>query len=200
MSKFLIFTFLLFSFFAFGQEKFSMDEIIKSFPFNKTTKIKIVSYNTDFLSEFRIPLPPVGKDGDSTMIKRLIADETFPNKLENIIIGNENLEGIKQIKTLNLEETFELLKLLYNTCGKFSSDIREVSICFFPRNAVLFYDENDVVLEILEICFDCHRMQFNSEKSLEINGMCTNFYLKVENFFNSKGLKTKHKGFNNETK
>lgn len=196
-----IFTLFLFTFslISFGQKKFSMNEIMKSYPFNKTTKVKIISYNTDFVSEFRTPLPPIGKDVDSLMIKKIIAEQTFPIKLENIL-GNENMDGIKQTKTLNLQENFELSKLLYNTCGKFRNDVREISKCFFPRNAVLFFDENDRVFEILEICFDCYRMKFNSEKSLEINGMCDNFYLKLENFYNSKGLKTKHKGFNNETK
>lgn len=151
------------------------------------------------MSEFPTPLPPIGKDGDSSTIKKIIAEQTFPIKLENIL-GNENLDGIKETKTLKLEETFELSKLLYNTCGKFQDDEREVSKCFFPRNAVLFFDENDRVFEILEICFDCRRMQFNSKKSVEINGMCDNFYIKLENFYNSKRLKTKHKGFNNETK
>lgn len=172
---------------------------MNSYPFNKTIKVKIVSYNTDFVSEFPTPLPPVGKDGDSSMIKKIIAEQTFPIKLENIL-ENDNLEGIKQTKTLNLEETFELSQLLYNTCGKFLNDRREASKCFFPRNAILFCDENDRVFEILEICFDCYRMQFNSEKSLEINGMCYDFYVKLENFYTSKGLKTKHKGFNNEKK
>ncbi|CAD7797284.1 hypothetical protein CHRY9390_00142 [Chryseobacterium aquaeductus] len=176
-----------------------MNEIMNSYPVNKTNKVKIVSYNTDFVSEFPIPLPPIGKNIDSVMIKKIIAERKFPIKLENIL-GNENLEGIGQSKTLNLKEIFELSKLLYNTCGKFSDDSREVSKCFFPRNAILFYDENDKVFEILEICFECHRMQFYSKKSLEINGMCDNFYLKLENFYNSRELETKHKGYNNETK
>lgn len=199
MKKIFTLFLLTFSLISFGQKKFSMNEIMNSYPFNKTTKVKIISYNTDFVSELPTPLPPVGKDGDSSMIKKIIAEQTFPIKLENIL-GNENLDGIKQTKTLNLKETFELSQLLYNTCGKFLDYRREVSKCFFPRNAVLFFDENERVFEILEICFDCHRMQFNSKKSMEINGMCDNFYLKLENFYNSKGLKTKHKGFNNETK
>ncbi|WP_143883897.1 hypothetical protein [Chryseobacterium binzhouense] len=186
---FTVFLFI-FSLFSFGQKKLSINEIINSYPFNKTTKVKIISYNTDFLSEFPIPLPPIGKNVDSTMIKRLISEQTFPIKLEQIL-GKESLEGIKQIKTLNFKETFELSQLLYNTCGKFKNDMREVNKCFFPRNAVLFLNDNDKVFEILEICFECQRMQFNSEKSLEINGMCDNFYLKIEKLFKDNGFQTK---------
>ena len=65
-------------------------------------------------------------------------------------------------------------------------------MCFFPRNAVLFYDENDKVFEILEICFECDRIQFNSEKSLEINAMCDNFYPKIEKYFKQKSIPTQY--------
>lgn len=183
--------FLLFFSFSFGQKKFSTNELLNIYPFNKTSKVKIISYNTDFVSEFPTPLPPVGKDGDSTIIKNIIANQTFPIKLKNIL-GNENLKGIEETKTLNFVEIFELSKLLYNTCGKFSNDMREVSKCFFPRNAVLFYDENDKVFEFLEICFECYRIEYISEKSLEINGLCNDFYFKLENLFKNNGLKTQH--------
>ncbi|WP_439478926.1 hypothetical protein [Chryseobacterium aquaticum] len=191
MKKLLIVFLLTFSLVSFGQKRLSINEIMNSYPFNKTTKVKIVSYNTDFLSEFPIPLPPLGKNVDSTIIKRLISEQTFPIKLEKIL-GKESLEGIKQTKTLNFKETFELSQLLYNTCGKFKNDMREVNKCFFPRNAVLFLDDNDIVFEILEICFECQRMQFNSEKSLEINGMCDNFYPIIEKVFKDSGFQTQY--------
>ena len=147
MNRLLFYMFFFFSFLAFGQKKYASNEILKVFPFNKTTKVKIISYNIDFVSEFPTPLPPVGKDGDSTTIKNIIANQTFPIKLGNIL-GNENIEGIKQSKTLNFKETFELSELLYNTCGKFKNDMREISKCFFPRNAILFYDENLSLIHI----------------------------------------------------
>lgn len=86
----------------------------------------------------------------------------------------------------------ELLDLLYNTCGQFKNDMRKISKCFFPRNAILFYDENDKVFEILEICFECHRIDFNSKQSLEINDMCDDFYSKLEKFFKDNSLETKY--------
>jgi hypothetical protein len=191
MKKFLFLVFCFSFLFLFSQKKYSTNEISNIFPLNKATKVKIISYNTDFISESPTPLPPFGGKIDSIEIKRIIANQKFPIKLENII-GKENLEGINQTKTLNYKEIFEFSKLLYNTCGKFSSYLREVSMCFFPRNAVLFYDENDTVFEILEICFECHRMGFNSEKSSEVNGMCDSFYSKLEKLFQSKGLQTRY--------
>ncbi len=190
MKKIFLLFLIKFSLIAFGQKRLSINEIMNNYPFNKTTKVKIISYNTDFVSEFPIPLPPVGKNVDSAMIKKLIAEQTFPIKLEKIL-GKESLEGIEQTKTLNFKETFELSQLLYNTCGKFKNDMREANKCFFPRNAILFLDDNNKVFEILEICFECQGMRFNSEKSLEINGMCDSFYPRIEKIFRENGFQTK---------
>lgn len=182
-----IFGFLI----SFGQKKYSAKEILNTFPLNKATKVKIISYNTDFISEFPIPLPPIGGKIDSIEIKKIIANRKFPIKLENII-GKENLEGINQTKTLNYKETLELSNLLFNTCGKFPNNARRVSMCFFPRNAILFYDENDQVFDFLEVCFECHRMEAISEKATEINDMCDDFYTKLEKYFQTKELQTQY--------
>ncbi|MCU7617051.1 hypothetical protein NZ698_07560 [Chryseobacterium sp. PBS4-4] len=189
MKKILYLIFIFCSFIIFGQKKYSTNEILKIFPFSKATKVKMISYNKDFLSEFPIPLPPIGHGIDSATIKKMMAEQKFPIKLENIL-GKENLNGIDQSKTLNFKEIFELSKLLYNTCGKFSSDLREANKCFFPRNAILFYDENDKIFEILEICFECQRIRFTSENSLEINEMCLNFYSQLEKLFKDNGFQT----------
>ncbi|MGD1318479.1 hypothetical protein [Chryseobacterium sp. 2R14A] len=191
MNKFLFSLFFLLSALAFGQKKFTNNEILKAFPFSKATKVKIISYNTDFLSEFPTPLPPVGKNGDSTIIKKIIANQKYPIELKNILY-KENIEGINQSKTLTFKESLDLLDLLYNTCGKFKNGMREVSKCFFPRNAILFYDESNKVFETLEICFECHRIDFNSNQSLEINYMCDDFYSKLEKLFKDNGLATQY--------
>ncbi|MPS65338.1 MAG: hypothetical protein DI622_10175 [Chryseobacterium sp.] len=191
MKKYL-FSILIFSFLiSFGQKRYSTKEIFNTLPLNQATKIKIISYNTNFVSEFPIPLPPIGGNIDSIEIKRIIANQKFPIKLVNII-DKENIEGINQIKTLNYKDSLELSNLLFNTCGKFPNNIRRVSMCFFPRNAILFYNENDQVFDFLEICFECHRIEALSEKATKINDMCDDFYTKLEKFFKSKGLKTQH--------
>lgn len=190
MQKFFSIFLILFSVFFFGQKKYSTNEIMNNYPFNKATKVKIISYNTDFMGDMPIPLPPM-KGMDSVEIKRLIENQKRPIQLKDII-GKENLEGIEKMKTLNYTEFFELSKLLYNTCGKYTTNVRRISNCFFPRNAVLFYDENDKVFDFLEVCFQCDGVEFYSEKSIAINNMCDNFYSKIEEYFNNKGLATQY--------
>ncbi|KAA2223798.1 hypothetical protein [Chryseobacterium sediminis] len=174
-----------------GQKKYSTSEIFNTFPLGKASKVKIISYNTDFRGEFSLIPPPPNKKLDSIQLKEYYDNLKKPIKLIETI-SKENFKEIKESKTLNLAETLELSKLLFNTCGKFSSDLRETSMCFFPRNAILFYDEDDKVFDFLEICFECHRMQFFSEKATEVNGMCSNFYSKLEKYFQNKGLQTQY--------
>ncbi|AZA85317.1 hypothetical protein EG349_00155 [Chryseobacterium shandongense] len=189
MKKLLFFVFIVVFSISYSQKKFSTNEIFNTSPLQKAVKVKIISYNINFISEVRTPLPPIGGKIDSAVIKRIIENQKFPISLKNSI-ENEDLVGIDEMKILNFKETFDLFKLLYNTCGKFPNQLRSVSMCFFPRNAILFYDENDKVFDFLEICFECQRMEPLSEESTEINDVCDNFYSNLEKFFQSKGLQT----------
>ena len=190
MQKFFSIFLILFSVFFFGQKKYSTNEIMNNYPFNKASKVKIISYNTDFMSEVPLQLPPTN-GLDSLEIKKMIERQKSPIQLKDII-GKENLEGIEKMKTLNYTEFFELSKLLYNTCGKYNTNVRRISNCFFPRNALLFYDENDKVFDFLEVCFQCEGVEFYSEKSIVINNMCPNFYPKIEEYFKNKGFATQY--------
>lgn len=181
---------IIFSIFSFGQKKYSTNEIMNSHPFNKATKVKIISYNIDFQNDMPLPMRQI-EGQDSLEIKKMIEDQKKPIQL-NSIIGKENMDGIDKSKTLNYIEIFKLSKLLYNTCGKFTTNVRRISTCFFPRNAVLFYDENDKVFDFLEICFQCEGVEFYSEKSIAINNMCNNFYSKIEAYFIKKGFATQY--------
>lgn len=39
----------------------------------------------------------------------------------------------------------------------------ELTLCFMPRHAILFFDENDQIFEYVEICFDCYTVQTSSQ-------------------------------------
>jgi len=61
MMKKLTFLISIFIFFlSFGQKRYSTNEMLKNFPLNKASKVKIISYNIDFIGEFvLIPPPPI---------------------------------------------------------------------------------------------------------------------------------------------
>ena len=211
MKKLLSLFLIIFSIFIFGQKKkeknippppppifdvdnginknfkaTSFENRIKNFPFNKATKIKIISYNLDFEKE---PIPEPIPVNDLVAIEKA-KNRKNPVKISDIISGNFN--GISQQKNLNISEIKELTNVLYNTCGKYSSGLYTQSGCFFPRNAILFYDENDVIFAHLEICFQCGTRQENLENMLGSESLCNEMDGNLEEFFNKIGISTQY--------
>ncbi len=174
----------------FGQKKISTAEILNSFPLKKAVKIKIVSYNIDFPG-IALPPPPPKIASDPAAVKKW--EESLKKPIDiNDILSKENLVGIDESKTLTLAEIHQLYNVIYNTCGKFVGGNVMVNKCFFPRNAVLFYDENDKVFDIFEICFECDGLRTSSKETMFINDQCSKFYPELEKFFQSKGLQTQY--------
>ncbi|MFC3158297.1 hypothetical protein [Chryseobacterium arachidis] len=164
--------------------------MINSFPFNKATTIKIISYNVQFRGMVPLP-PPPNIASDSNALKKWEEAQKKPIDIKNIH-KQKNLIGIDESKTLNLPEIHQLYNTIFNTCGKFMGGSVMGNKCFFPRNAVLFYDEDDKVFDIFEICFECDGLRSSTESSIFINDQCNKFYPELEKFFQSKGLQTQY--------
>lgn len=159
---------------------------IEKFPFNKATKVKVISYNLDFEKE---PIPEPIPVNDSIAIEKA-KNRKIPIKISEVISGNFN--EIFQQKNLNISEIKELTNILYNTCGKYSSGLYSQNGCFFPRNAILFYDENDVIFAHLEICFQCVTRQENPENMLGTESLCNEMDGFLEEFFSKIGISTQY--------
>jgi hypothetical protein len=181
---------ILISAIFFGQKKISTAEILNSFPFKKAVKIKIISYNIDFPG-MALPLPPPQIASDPVAAKKWEESQKKPIDI-NDILSKEDLVGIDESKTLTLAEIHQLYNVIYNTCVKFLGENVMGNKCFFPRNAVLFYDENDKVFDIFEICFECDGLRSSAVGTIFINDQCDKFYSTVEKFFQSKGLQTQY--------
>jgi hypothetical protein len=170
----------------------SLDQRLKNYPFDKASKIKIVSYNLDFAKnkgyEFAPPPPKTKEDS--------IKLNEFYNRPKPIdfreIIDSQSEKGIIESKTLNLEEISKISDIIFNTCNKYLITMVSQSGCFFPRNAIVFYDENDKVFEIIEICFQCENLESYPTKFLNWKNTCEFIYPELEKFFQSKRLQTQH--------
>lgn len=168
---------------------------IKNFPFNKTSKTKVISYNLEFKKE---PIHSYIPIEDSIAIKNY-NNRKIPTKLSDILAA-ENLYGIQQQKSLNLIEIQDLSNIIFNECDKYSTGIISSSGCYFPRNAILFYDENDKIFAYFEICFQCGGFESYPKKLFEEEMRCESIYSMLESFFNKLGIKTQYSEENNEKK
>lgn len=170
----------------------TLNKRISTYPFNKATKVKIISYNLDFEGGMYVPPPPPpNKKLDSLELKEYYEKARKPIDLKKIVL-HETDKGIAQSKILNLKEISELTDIIYNTCSKYYITNYEVSKCFFPRNAILIYDENEKIIEIIEVCFQCGGIKSSPGEIINFNNTCEFIYPELEKFFQSKGLQTQY--------
>ena len=98
---------------------------------------------------------------------------------------------IKEKAELSSEKIKNLTDLLYNI-GYKNPKAKLYSIikgtCYEPRNAIVFLDQNNKVIEDIGICFSCGTHYFSSDKIREFN-YCTNKYALLANFFRLNGVK-----------
>jgi hypothetical protein len=141
--------------------KYSKTERLQFFPFNKAVQIKLVSFDKP----------------DS-----VIMGGEIPMKN-----GNVDYTKLKEIKTLNKSEIDTLTDILFNESyrGPFSS-FRE-SLCYNPRNAILFVDSKGKTFAFIEICFECLGHRLSSTK-IKAGDFCSEKYEYLRNFFAANGI------------
>ncbi|AZA77040.1 hypothetical protein EG347_05715 [Chryseobacterium sp. G0186] len=163
------------------------------FPFDKAVKVKIISYNLNFIGSAvpYLPKPPVHIQSDSISLKKYYENFKKPVALENLI-KDINHKDIQESKTLTLTEISELSDVLYNTCKKYYIAYTSKNGCFFPRNAILFYDEDDNVFAYFEICFECLGIESFPKEMMDPIETCEFLYPDLKKFFKSKGLTTEY--------
>lgn len=163
------------------------------FPFDKATKVRIISYNLNFKKNngYTPPPPPLKTKEDSIKLTRYY-DSIKTNKIFELreAIEHSSFEGIQESKTLTLAEISELTDVIYNTCGKYYIGFISTGGCFFPRNAILLYDENDKIFAFFEICFECSGIESSPKNMLEPIETCEYLYPELEKFFKNNGLTT----------
>lgn len=90
-------------------------------------------------------------------------------------------ERVALLKETQIKELFELIKI---HC-KIEGDVAPYSSCYMPRNLILFYNNKNLIIGHIELCFECG----TSESS---NNLKENWdYCKddVKDFFKKVGVK-----------
>ncbi len=170
--------------------KFNLSKRINLYPFNKSSQIKIISYNLNFDGKIEVAaitsdLLNKKNETNTTNLTYNIPFELPRNNLDSL-----SLENVTQIKTLTIPQIEKVSDILYNTCSRLTSNCSEtIRGCYFPRNAILFFDENDKVFEYLEICFECKvKETFRKMEHLDLSDY---MYKDLEQYFNDIGIQTK---------
>jgi hypothetical protein len=106
-----------------------------------------------------------------------------PIKKDSLLV-----DSLVEIKVLSKTAINQLTNILYNNFYKKPPNYGVSSQCFFPRNAILFFDKNGKMIESIVVCFHCNNFETGSEK-VEMGDECGQKIDKIRKFFVAKGLR-----------
>ncbi len=114
-----------------------LEERMNFYPFKQAKKIEIVSFKREKMRYHK------EEDGSFKI--------DFAKCLERRLFDPKKAERLNEI-------------MFDYQCNK---DCIESFKCYIPRNAVLFYDENNKIFAYFEICFQCHTTTFQSAVKID---------------------------------
>lgn len=153
----------------------------KLFPFNKATKVLLISYgNYELLPEDDTVARPVGIN--KWVVKREGYNDRVYNTIEEVELAGSDLNRLSDILvnfTLKDKNAENLLS--------------SVNLCYFPRNSVLFLNSEGEVICNYELCFECDRFVLSPDPQNltqfdDVHGCIDKLYL-VKEIFKKNGIK-----------
>ena len=149
--------------------KLSFKKRVLNYPYNITSQIKIISYKNK---------------GEG------VEGEDLQKYLDLIISHKDSLNesNFDEIQILNTQQIERLTDIVYNYGFKEEVNIIVVKGCYMPRNAILFYDNENNLNGFLEICFECNNYR-SSNKEITIGELCTQKMQLMKDFFKDCGIK-----------
>ncbi|NQX42996.1 hypothetical protein SAMN05421820_11445 [Pedobacter steynii] len=152
--------------------KYTAKQRLAMYPFSKAAKVLAVSYKYG------------GIDTDETNDLK-----NFPRRGLRINNGILDTTTLIETKKLKPEQTDELTRLFFNTDYKNKSELHliEFAKCFEPRNALIFLNSDDKVIDYLEICFEC-KQNYSKSELFDIGILCNQKYELFSHYFKSIGV------------
>jgi hypothetical protein len=147
--------------------KMTVDERRNTFPFNKAKKVYLVAFPSKF-SPIVIEETGDNVKYDSLSYSKLgykiINTIKLPNKYQSEYLITEKLE-LNQLQV----DTLSNLLLNYKIKNRKLPKKLALSVigCYYPRNAVLFVDENEKIISYIEVCFECMQFYQGPDETIE---------------------------------
>lgn len=148
----------------------TISEIKKSFPYNKTEIIKLVSFKYDH---------PVVNESDTSELEIPAYEPEIPKTN-----GQIDFTKMFEVKTLDDDGEKELMSILMNHD---TQDTNSVAFCYEPRNGVVFFDKDGHIIGYIEICFEC--LRYKTEPStITISTLFPDEYEAMKMLFKREGI------------
>jgi len=170
------------------RNKYSPADRLKFFPFNQNRTVMLISFEPpDLRAEI------IYTDTTKAPINTPVEEEVYHTLLEKK--QKLDLTRLKEKKILSALEVDKLTDVLYNfgyTSTKSYKGLliaeSEGYMCYEPRNAIVFLDEDGLVAEYIEICFECYNRKESSEK-MKTGQFCNEKYDLIRKYFYTAGIK-----------
>ena len=178
MMKYIIILIILFGNFIFvsGQNKSDIE---------KVPKLKgdlSCTYISKYSSTKRLHFYPFNVSDSIKLVSFRHHKHDYPIKGDSLV-----LDSIVEIVTLSSKDIDKLTDILYNNFYKSKPDYGVFNQCFYPRNAIIFYNKAGRIKENILICFHCYRLEKGSDK-INTGDDCSEKIEKLRLFFISKGM------------
>ena len=98
------------------------------------------------------------------------------------------IDSLIEFITLTQKEVNKLTDILYNNFYKQQPNYEVFSMCFFPRNAIVFIDSKGKIREHVNICFHCDNYGRSSDE-ISLGDNCEQKMEKLRKLFKSVGVK-----------
>ena len=138
--------------------KYAATQRKQFYPFNQCSSVKLISFK-EYINI------------DSTHI---LTDKVEENDIQN-------QPKVFESFTLNQKQLNELTNILYNYGFK-TKKYEEESMCYYPRNAIVFYDNKGLPFEWIELCFECNGYKKTSNQ-VKTGDFCIGKYELLKYFF-----------------
>lgn len=149
----------------------SLSKRVENYPFNISKKIIFISYKQN----------KFGVEG--TELTNYLKSLKF-NQLKF------NIKDVNQAYFLDQNNIDELTNLFYNV-GTTDSNVTTMnSGCFTYKNAILFLDENDYLIEYIKFSFECSQIE-TSNKNVTTGKECTHKIFLIEDLFKKYNVNTR---------
>ena len=163
---------------------FSVEERNQNYPFSQSKKILFVSYKESIekLERFQKKKSNINPE---EFIDGEIMSEYF--KFLKYDYSRYDPDCFEEKIELNEDQKNELTDIIYNIGKNMDTNLRTGSGCYTPRNAILFFDENDKLFEYFIICFSCNVIS-PSVTSFSFNDDCAEKLTFLKDQFAKAGI------------
>jgi hypothetical protein len=176
--------------------KYSLEQRKIMFPFNKAKKIVAISYkNYEMFSETEGIDTLIDSNGKPFPVPKKISACDNKNVIERWKIKGSNDFIAYYCAIEKVEFNTSQIDTLSNILLNFELDKQPYQLfkpgCYTPRNSILFFDEKEEIIAVVEVCFECMQIKFSYEKEGEnlIDCNCNERRESLKSLFVNSGIK-----------